>query len=140
MQQIEIKQRYPMDPDIHPSDTDYPQIAFLIEPQFAVVSEGFEVNLVKVVPDDQFPAAYKMADDWDSFISIGIDDKRTVAGLAEIVERLKTISAYDMLTRHFNYGYLGPTFYVNRDNTFIANYSETVPPVNEQAPPSGGDY
>lgn len=140
MQKIEIKQRYPIDPDIHPDETDFPQIAFLIAPKFAVVSDGFEVNLVKVTPDDRYPSAYKMNDDWDSYISIAIDDERTVQGMVQIVEQLKAMSAYEMLTEHFNNGYLGPTFYVNRDHTFMANYNESAPPVNEQKPPTGGDY
>lgn len=142
MQKIVINPRYPMEKIGHPLDTDYPQVIFLISERFAVASDGRDVNLVGVVPDDAVPGAYRMQDDWDEYVSIGIDDKRTVKGLAEIVDKLKSISGYELLTKHYRNSFLGPTFYVNRDSSYIVTYEDdqAAPPVNELNPPTGGDY
>lgn len=139
MKRIMINPRYSVGiNDRHPDDEDFPELSFLIDENHAVVTDGYCVSLVEIAPDEVKPGTYRMLG--EEYISIGIDDERTIEGIARIVERLKSISAYELLTKHFNI--LDKTFFVNRESAFKDSYEEGKGSarVNEHGDTNGKDY
>ncbi|MED5015956.1 hypothetical protein P9847_01410 [Paenibacillus chibensis] len=101
----------------------YPELAWLVpnDEDHAVTTDGFFVSLVEVTPDPERKGEYKPARAYE-YIPIGIDDKRTVEGIKEIIQTLRKMTAYELLTGHFNEEWT--TFFVNRDKEYTAGFEE----------------
>ncbi|MEK5641929.1 hypothetical protein BK138_08565 [Paenibacillus rhizosphaerae] len=101
----------------------YLELAWLVpdDEQRAVTTDGFFVSLVEVVPDPDRKGEYKPAREYE-YTPIAIDDKRSVEGIKEIIQTLQAMTAYEMITKHFNEQW--GTFFVNRDKNYVAGYGE----------------
>lgn len=81
------------------NDGDKPRAAYLIENDRAIVADGL-ISLVRVVPDVE-PGEYKPANPANHQIfANGIN---TAAELEKKLDKLKSMSAYDLLTRHYDW-------------------------------------
>lgn len=117
MQQIKINPFYER------KEEEIPEISFLLpdDENYAITTDGLFVSLVKVAPDPDHPGEFK-PDTAYTHMDVAIDDKRTLEGLGEVVQVLRTMTAYELLTNHFNQEWT--TFFVNRDKEYIADFEE----------------
>ncbi len=144
MKRITINPQYPIDiDDIDPADVIYPILYFLIDDQHALSTNGLIVDLVRVVPDEADPGAYRVAEGYEH-ITVAMDDERTIAGLDRIVQQLRSISAYELLTQKFYIDRIAheSMYLVNRDTTFqiTTELAEDTDPVNVEGATDGKDY
>jgi hypothetical protein len=106
---------------------------------YAITTDALYVALVEVTPDPEHPGEYVRKAN-QKHIHVAIDDERTLKGLEGVAQTLRTMSAYDLLTKHYNQKF--DSFYVNRNKDFVADYfdGEDAPPVNEYGARDGKDY
>lgn len=88
---------------------------------YAVTTDGFTISIVEVVPDPERVGEFKPKVAF-SHIDVAIDDKRTLEGIKEVVQLLRTMTAYDLLTKHYNLEWT--TFLVNREKTYAASFED----------------
>lgn len=118
---------------------DYPSISFLIDDKHALSTDGGFIYLYGIVEDPNEPGAYIR--NWSEIVHIAIDDDRTVAGLEQVVQALKQMDAYTLLTEHYNPEWA--TFYINRARDYVMSYEEGEqhPAINPNTKPMPGkDY
>lgn len=99
---------------------DFPSISFQIDDKHAVSTDGCYVQLFGIVEDPNELGAYKRA--WRDTLFVAIDDKRTIEGLEGVVQALKQMDAFTLLTEHFNFQM--DTFFINRSREFAMGYKE----------------
>ncbi|MGO4346321.1 hypothetical protein AB4Z45_12610 [Paenibacillus sp. MCAF9] len=75
--------------------------AYLIEENRAIVADGL-VSLVRVVPDEK-PGEYKQANSYNFQTITTVESELDESELGELLHKLNTISAYDLLTRHYDW-------------------------------------
>lgn len=133
MKQITINPLYKKNPD------DFPQVSFLVDgdENYAISSDGFYISLVEVLPVPDHPGEY-LPTQIGNYVNVAVDDHRTIAGLNGVVDRLRSMSAYELLTRHHNLFW--ETFYINRNKEFAAGIEEDEDRVNPLEPHPGRDY
>ncbi|MED4602555.1 hypothetical protein P9314_17965 [Paenibacillus validus] len=76
-----------------------PHQAFLIDQTNAIRSNGTEIDLIKVVPTNQ-EGVYAPSEPYN-YIQVATGG-RALKTLETVVERLKTMSAYALLTEHYD--------------------------------------
>jgi len=78
-----------------------PRQAYLIEEDRAIVQDGL-VSLVRVVPDLK-QGEYKPANSYNFQTITTVESELDESELRELLHKFKTISAYDLLTRHYDW-------------------------------------
>lgn len=112
-----------INPYFKPKAGALPQTSYLLPfgDDYAISTDGDFISLVEVAPDPERVGEFKPKVAY-SYIDVAIDDKKTLEGIREIVEVLRTMTAYELLTKHFNQEWT--TFFINRDKTFEAGYED----------------
>ena len=118
---------------------DFPSLSFQVDDKHAISTDGCYIQLFGIVEDPNEPGAYIRA--WNDTLFVAIDDERTIAGLERVVQALKQMDAFTLLTKHFNFQM--DTFFINRDREFAMSYEEGEqhPAINPNTKPmTGNDY
>lgn len=100
-----------------------PEISYLLPfgDNYAITSDVLFISLVEVIPDPDHAGEFKPKIAYSN-IDVAIDDKQTFEGIKEVVQVLRTMTAYELLPKHFNQDWT--TFFINRDRTYEAGYEE----------------
>jgi hypothetical protein len=78
-----------------------PRAAYLIEEDRAIVGDGL-VSIVRVVPDIK-PDEYKPANPFNFQTIATVEYELDLSEVEELLHKLKSLSAYDLLTRHYDW-------------------------------------
>jgi hypothetical protein len=127
--------------NVHGQKDKFPEKSFLLpfDHNYAIVTDGLYISIVEVVPDPERPGEFK-PNGIRKYIQVGIEIKRTIEGLKEVVNTLRTMTAFELLTQHYNLEWA--TFNVHHDKDYVADYDdgEEALPVNEYGGLDGKDY
>lgn len=93
--------------------------AWAVDGKYAITSDGLFVSIFEY--EKKSEGLLKPKEPFN-FIFIAIDEFRTVSGLAYYIESLKKMSAWELLTEHYNIA--EDTFYVNQTKDYSSSYEE----------------
>ncbi|WP_435924163.1 hypothetical protein [Paenibacillus sp. DYY-L-2] len=96
-----------------------PTRAWVIDEKYAVTSDGLYVHIFEYIKEHD--GLYKPAEPFN-FIAIAVDEFRTVAGLEHYIQELKKVSAWELLTEHYNIN--EESFFVNRPKEYKVRFEE----------------
>jgi len=97
-----------------------PRRAWVVDDNYAITSDGLYIHILEyeMVGSD---GSYKAKQPYN-FIPVAIDEFRTVSGLNHYIQTLKNMTAWELLTEHYNI--IESTFYVNRPKDYSVGYEE----------------